>query len=418
MADLGSYVLAYLLLIDVIALVSAVVAVSTSGFSPAGLWKAPLVLALALAFEEGASRAARLRFRFSSDLDIDMSSVWAIAVAVALTPGQAMLVVVPLLGYSWLRQQRPAGRTFYRIWFSGSSVILGCLAAGWVADAVRLPGLPAALAGALTMVLVIVTYTTVNRGLIAIAMVGSGAPVRAVLGTKDENLVELATLCLGGLVALALETQPWLAVLAIAPMVTLQRGALIRTLETAATIDAKTGMLNAVAWEHLAEKELARAERSGVPVAVLIIDIDRFKMVNDRFGHLAGDAVLRAVGKCLAAQVREYDTVARFGGEEFVAVLPAAGDPDALVIAERLRSRVSELRVSGILEPVEAAPPDDDDWLAVSIGVASAPTDGTELSDLLHAADGALYRAKAAGRNRVLLADRGTGPARDPLAQS
>src|SRR6185437_6009043 len=120
--------------------------------------------------------------------------------------------------------------------------------------------------------------------------------------------------------------------LAIAPMVTLQRGALMRTLEAAATIDAKTGMLNAVAWEHLAEKELARASRSSDSTAVLIIDIDRFKMVNDRYGHLAGDEVLRGVGKCLAGEVRENDTVARFGGEEFVAVLPSAGDVDALIV--------------------------------------------------------------------------------------
>ncbi len=213
--------------------------------------------------------------------------------------------------------------------------------------------------------------------------------------------MELATLCLGGLVALALVEQPCLAVLAIAPMVTLQRGALMRTLETAATIDAKTGMLNAVAWEHLAEKELARAAaQSHDSTAVLIIDIDRFKMVNDRYGHLAGDAVLRGVGKCLAGEVREYDTVARFGGEEFVAVLPSAGDVDALIVAERLRSRVAELRVSAIVDSVDRVKPDEDDWLAVSIGVSCAPVDGAELSDLLHAADGALYRAKAAGRNR------------------
>jgi diguanylate cyclase (GGDEF)-like protein len=249
-------------------------------------------------------------------------------------------------------------------------------------------------------------------------MIVTGAPFRAVLGTKDENLVELATLCLGGLVALALVEQPFLAILAIAPMVTLQRGALMRTLETAATIDAKTGMLNAVAWEHLAEKELARGVRNRTSTAVLIIDIDRFKMVNDRYGHLVGDAVLRGVGKCLAGEVREYDTVARFGGEEFVAVLPSAGDVDALIVAERLRSRVADLRVSAIVDSVDRVKPDEDDWLAVSIGVSCSPVDGAELSDLLHAADGALYRAKAAGRNRVLLADRGTGPAHERLPQS
>jgi diguanylate cyclase (GGDEF)-like protein len=99
-------------------------------------------------------------------------------------------------------------------------------------------------------------------------------------------------------------------------------------------------------------------------------------------------------------------------------VLPSAGDVDALIVAERLRSRVADLRVSAIVDSVDRVKPDEDDWLAVSIGVSCSPVDGAELSDLLHAADGALYRAKAAGRNRVLLADRGTGPAHERLPQS
>ncbi len=106
--------------------------------------------------------------------------------------------------------------------------------------------------------------------------------------------------------------------------------------------------------------------RTDSRLSVLLIDVDRFKLVNDTYGHLVGDAVLRAIGRCLNAEVREYDTVARFGGEEFVAVLPNAGDSEALVIAERLRSRVSHLRVSEIVDSVL---PTDDDWLAVSIGV-------------------------------------------------
>jgi diguanylate cyclase (GGDEF)-like protein len=108
--------------------------------------------------------------------------------------------------------------------------------------------------------------------------------------------------------------------------------------------------------------------------------------------------------------VREYDTVGRFGGEEFVAVLPKAGDVDALVVAERLRSRVNELRIAALIDgptPDGAA----DHLLAVSIGVACTGHDGREVTDLLVAADAALYRAKESGRNRVVLADRGTdGP--------
>jgi diguanylate cyclase (GGDEF)-like protein len=235
---------------------------------------------------------------------------------------------------------------------------------------------------------------------------------RDLLGTRDDNLIELATLCLGGLVALAAVHEPWLCILVIAPMATLQRGALVRELETAATTDAKTGLLNAIAWDHLANRELARAARQKTGLAILIIDLDHFKLVNDRFGHLVGDAVLRRVGRALEAGVREFDTVGRFGGEEFVVVLPETDESAALVVAERLRHRINELHPAmdagvGVV---------DDEPLSVSIGVACSPTDGSELPELLVAADSALYQAKAQGRNRVVLANRGSGGVYEPAA--
>jgi diguanylate cyclase (GGDEF)-like protein len=141
-------------------------------------------------------------------------------------------------------------------------------------------------------------------------------------------------------------------------------------------------------------------------VGLLIIDIDRFKLVNDHYGHLAGDTVLRAVGRSLGTAMREYDTVGRFGGEEFVAVLPDADEESALMVAERVRARVNTLRVSQLIDGIEPGP---DDVLAVSIGVACMPNDGKELPDLLLAADRALYQAKAGGRNQVRLAHRGDG---------
>jgi diguanylate cyclase (GGDEF)-like protein len=410
-AAAGGRYLSYLFTIELITLGAIVLTIGTD-HSDLGDWvKAGLIAGLAVTFEEAASRATRLQIRLSADLTQDMTSVWCVAAAVALPPDVAVALVAAVLVYTWLRQQRPTGAYLYRKLFNASTDILGCLGAGvaFRATAHGLQTLPWTLGGGIAIVAAIVVHTIINRSLVSGALLLLGAPLRDLVGSRDENLTEAATLCLGGLVALAVQYQPWLTLLVFVPMVTLQRGALMRTLEAAATIDSKTGMLNAIAWEHVAEKELVRAARQSTDTAILIVDIDRFKMVNDRYGHLVGDAVLRGVGKCLANEVREYDTVARFGGEEFVAVLPGAGDADALVIAERLRSRVSDLRVSGIVDTVVLLDPNEDDWLAVSIGVATSPTDGAELSDLLHAADGALYSAKAAGRNRVLLAERGTG---------
>jgi diguanylate cyclase (GGDEF)-like protein len=321
-----------------------------------------------------------------------------------------VILLTTVLLYVWFRQQRPAGEILHRKVFNAATALIGCLGAGsalraWSAS---WGDFPWTLSGAVSVFVVIVAYTVINRSLVTAGLMTLGVRGRVLLGSADDNLIELATLCLGGLVALAVLYEPWLAILVLAPMITLQRGALVRELETAATIDAKTGLLNAIAWEQLAKRELGRAVRDNSSVAILIIDIDRFKLVNDRFGHLVGDAVLREVARRLGSTVREYDTVGRFGGEEFVAVLPAATEVEALIVAERVRSRVNDLRVSALVEDVSAA---DDYSMAVSIGVACTPTDGAELADLLIAADSALYRAKAGGRNRVVLAERGTGDA-------
>jgi diguanylate cyclase (GGDEF)-like protein len=407
----------YLLLVDAVALIWSAAAVARATTDSRGWWVLALLVCLALGFEEGATRLARLQFRLGSELKRDMTSVWTVAAAVALPPAQAVLLVTVVFTFGWWRQGGPAGQPVHRAWFTASSQLLGCLTVGFVLHtwSDTWAHLPWALAGAVSVFLAIILQSLINRALITGALLGVGVRGREILGTRDENLVELATLCLGGLVALAALQEPWTCVLVIAPMVALQRGAWVRELETAATIDSKTGLLNAIAWEHVANRELARAHREESSLAVLIIDIDRFKLVNDRYGHLVGDAVLKSVGRCLSTEVREYDSVGRFGGEEFVAVLPTAGDADALVVAERLRARVHALRVSDLVDDVE---PRADDAIAVSIGVACMPADGSELSDLLHSADSALYRAKAAGRNRVMLAERGTGPAYDRVGQA
>jgi diguanylate cyclase (GGDEF)-like protein len=347
-----------------------------------------------------------------------MTSVWGVAAAVALPLGMSAILLAGLGVYLWFRRDRPAGRSLHRTCFNSSNAMLTSLATGYLFHLLAhgMGSLPWSLAIAAPVAVAIVVHGATNRAVATGALVTLGVRDKSDLaGSLHDNLGELATLGLGGLVALAVLEVPWLAILAVAPMVSLQRGALVRELETAATTDAKTGLYNAVTWERVAQRELTRAARTDSPTAVMIVDLDRFKLVNDRFGHLAGDLVLRGVGQRLTAEVREYDTVGRFGGEEFVAVLPSASDADALVVAERLRSRIHSLRVSDFVDDVR---PEDDASLAISIGVATTPTDGTELTELLYAADAALYEAKALGRNRVRLAGRGTGGSRRRLFAS
>lgn len=160
--------------------------------------------------------------------------------------------------------------------------------------------------------------------------------------------------------------------------------------------DALTSLVNRRSFEMALSREVDRVARSGEPALLLMLDIDHFKAVNDSYGHAAGDLVLKAVAASLNQVVRPMDTVARVGGEEFAIVLPSCGASYGLVVAERLRERVSELRVEVAPGQVLA--------VTVSLGGAFAPQ-WVRSSSLLwmERADRQLYRAKAEGRNRACL---------------
>jgi diguanylate cyclase (GGDEF)-like protein len=177
----------------------------------------------------------------------------------------------------------------------------------------------------------------------------------------------------------------------------LQRSMMHQQLTAAARTDPKTGLLNATAWQREADAEITRALRSDTPLALLLVDVDFFKRVNDKHGHLIGDEVLRSLAAELRQQVRESDVVGRFGGEEFTVLLPGTDTVGACRIAERLRRSASSLSVAA----VPTAPAQIQ--VTVSIGVAALGQHGTDLFELLAAADLALYRAKDSGRNQVQL---------------
>jgi diguanylate cyclase (GGDEF)-like protein len=236
----------------------------------------------------------------------------------------------------------------------------------------------------------------VNTGLVAVAA-HSAAPEtrwREVLWNRESLTLDIVELCVGVIVAITCTDSLGLLVLALPPVVLLQRSLLHQQLQAAARTDAKTGLLNAAAWQREADTELSRARRTTVPLAVLIIDIDHFKRVNDTHGHLVGDQVLIAVANTLVSQLRDYDVVGRFGGEEFVALLPGADTVEACRVAERLRNRVRRLAV-----PAE----DGTATVTISVGVSLFRTHGQDLIELMAAADLALYRAKESGRDRVCL---------------
>jgi diguanylate cyclase (GGDEF)-like protein len=158
--------------------------------------------------------------------------------------------------------------------------------------------------------------------------------------------------------------------------------------------DELTGLANPRRFRELIEKEAVRAERFGHELAVIMLDIDDFKRVNDTHGHLQGDEVLRMVGRILQDESRGVDEPARYGGEEFVVALPETGRQGALEVAERIRTAIEKTPV-----PMIGGGGEID--VTASLGIAwASPESATDTKGLIAAADAALYRAKQAGKNR------------------
>jgi diguanylate cyclase (GGDEF)-like protein len=159
--------------------------------------------------------------------------------------------------------------------------------------------------------------------------------------------------------------------------------------------DSLTGLFNRRYLEESLELECSRAERSKDPISVVMLDVDHFKRFNDTFGHDAGDIVLKHIGEILRRSIRQGDVACRFGGEEFVLVLPGTGAAEALAVAERIRQSAQKLEVVYRSQSLGR--------ITVSLGVAVYPIAGETPAELIEAADQTLYKAKNAGRDRVEL---------------
>jgi diguanylate cyclase (GGDEF)-like protein len=168
--------------------------------------------------------------------------------------------------------------------------------------------------------------------------------------------------------------------------------------------DPLTGLFNRRYMLETCRREFSRAARGKQPVSMLSIDVDFFKKFNDNHGHDAGDTVLREVGKCLEAVFRNEDVACRFGGEEFVVVMPGAALANGAKRAEDLRAKIEALSVRYLDQNLPK--------ITISVGAAAFPEDGDNPQSVLKAADDALYCAKESGRNRVELATSGIRPTR------
>ena len=168
---------------------------------------------------------------------------------------------------------------------------------------------------------------------------------------------------------------------------------LFAQIQQQALTDALTGCHNRRSFEMQLDKDLMMAKRSHQPLSLIMLDLDRFKHLNDSAGHDAGDDALRQLADCFRQELRGVDSASRFGGDEFALILPQAYADGALIVAERVRTRIEQIIISGVGN------------LTASIGIATFPMHAASRADLFRAADDALYAAKRQGRNRVCVAD-------------
>ncbi len=307
-----------------------------------------------------------------------------------------LIVLMPIVMHlpEWLKVRYP----WFMQTFNISNHMINLFAAWGLSHLVldHAPGSEAQV-WALAGVTAALAYVLLNHSIVAVML-------RLARGMRwrETGLLSFSSLSnelVVSLLAFALvsfwRTNPWLIPIGIAPLLLIHRSLAVPALKEEARVDPKTGLYNARYFASALTEELGRAKRFERPMSLIMADLDLLRDINNTYGHLAGDAVLKGIAQIFRAQLRHYDVPARFGGEEFSILLPETPTDQALEIAERIRRTIAEsaFEVETSSEPIRAT---------VSIGVAGFPKDATDANELIHQADLAVYRAKLQGRNRVL----------------
>ncbi len=319
-------------------------------------------------------------------------------------PLPLLMTLAPALGVE-LRRPLPPYKRAFNACLPPLTVGLSSLAYARVATPATLrPGHLAAALPAFALLLAVYYALDVGLMLGVFSLLERRPPWRVWPEThRPTTLPELGIAALGILAAAAWRFDPLLLALCALPAVAL--AASVRTTARAlaaeqraaqalaqAAIDGLTGLLNHRAFHTRLDAEIARAGRAGQPLALLMIDLDDFRAINNSHGHQAGDATLVAIAAAIRASVRAADVAGRYGGDEFAVILPEADLAEALAVAERTCAAIAEATVDARGATV---------GVTTSLGVAALPRHARTRDELIHAADAAAYAAKHAGKNRV-----------------
>jgi diguanylate cyclase (GGDEF)-like protein len=334
----------------------------------------------------------------------DVYAVWELPVAILLP--LAFVAIVPAVRTA-LTQWRVRRAPLYRRVFTSAAIGLSYFAAGLTFRVLArilqasMDKLTAhALAWMLTVAACAVVQWAVNQALVLTAVKGSDPSVklREVQFSREPMFNDVTELCVAVLVTFCVANNMIALAFAFPFVSLLQRSFRHAQLVKDSRADSKTGLLNAATWEREATAEVVRAVRTRTSMAIALLDIDKFKGINDTYGHLVGDQVIKEIAHTLDGRLlREYDLAGRFGGEEFALLLPQTRAVDAFRIAERVRASIAGL---SIIAPGTTG--GERVHVTVSIGVAALDSGSKrEYAELMATADAALYRAKAGGRDQV-----------------
>jgi len=374
-------------------------AASQTTWSVADAWRFALLLGCGLVSVAATPRMAYLQ----GGMTRDFLTVWVMPIAILLPPVYAVVTPVPLLV---LTQWRIHRGIVYRRAFTAAALGIAYGGASYIfrlfPDSFAGPVIGTGMHALTWTVAVALCEVVGGRGhrfliLGGIKLADPSARLIEQELNREALQGDFAEFDLGVLITVVVAVNPVLAIFAVPTVLLCRRFMMHAQLVAQSRLDTKTGLLNASTWEREAAAEITRALRTQSPLALALVDIDHFKAVNDTYGHLVGDKALRAVTDALRSQLRAYDLAGRFGGEEFVVLLPHAREADALSVAERLRAHIAAMSIP-VGDDIVSGPFVK---LTISVGVAALDGASSELTDMLAAADAALYYAKETGRNKT-----------------
>ncbi len=328
---------------------------------------------------------------------------------VLLGPPAAMLVILFSHTVEWIWHKYPWYIQTFNIASFAIAVTVSGVAFAWISPSAE----PLSLAGSAAILTAAALFTFVNHMMVGLAVKlarGQSLAESGVLGPLTLSL-DFGMLCLGATGALIWLVNPYAVILVALLAVLLQNVLRVPALRRQSETDPKLGIFNARYFANTCKEELDRANRFNRPLTLVMADMDLLRLVNNRYGHLAGDAVLQGVAQILQRTAGEYDVVARFGGEEFAILMPETEPEKAFFVVEEMRQAIeaAEINVDTSVTPIK---------VTMSFGLAARLEEDLSTNELIHLADLAVYEAKQEGRNCVRIygsdvpdLEQSTGPA-------